>query len=107
MLVVPGAVDDPGLLREVSHSFLRERGPDDIAGLVFTGLCFPGMDVGAAEDLKTGMPPGFQQIRKIGSDFAFSEKPGKTLERKANRRPGPRYSALFYIRVHVYTGMRW
>jgi hypothetical protein len=37
------------------------------------------MDTGAAEDLKTRMPPGFQQINMIGSDFAFSEKQGKNF----------------------------
>jgi len=49
--VVLRSVDDPGLFREIGHSFLRERGPDDIAGQIFHGLFFPGMDAGAAEDL--------------------------------------------------------
>jgi lipid A 3-O-deacylase len=31
---------------------LRERGPDDIAGQVFHSLFFPGMDAGAAKNLK-------------------------------------------------------
>jgi len=48
-----------------------------MAGQVFHGLFFPGMDSGTTMDLKTGMPPGFQQIYIIGSDFTFREKQGK------------------------------
>ena len=58
---------------------MRKRGPDDIAGQVFHGFFFPGKNAGAAEDLKTRMPPGFHQIYMIGSDFAFCEKHGKDL----------------------------
>jgi len=74
--VVLRSEDDPGLFREIGHPFLRERSPDDIPGQVFHSLFFSGMDSRASEDLKTGMPPGFQQINIIGSDFAFREKPG-------------------------------
>jgi hypothetical protein len=35
------------------------------------------MDSWASKNLKPGMPPEFQQINMIGSDFAFSEKQGK------------------------------
>jgi hypothetical protein len=57
--VVLGAVNDPGLFWEIGHSFLGERGPDDIAGQVFHGGFFPGMDTGTAKDLNSGMSPGF------------------------------------------------
>jgi len=80
------SVDDPGLsfdlealdrFREIGHSFLGERSPDDVPSQVFHRGFFPGMDAGAAENLKTGMPPGFQQINMIGSDLTFREKQGK------------------------------
>jgi hypothetical protein len=61
-LVVFGAVEDPGPFRQIGHSFLRERGPDDIAGQVFHGGYFSGQDAGAAKDLKSGKLPKFQQI---------------------------------------------
>jgi hypothetical protein len=32
------ALDELGLFREIGHSFLRKRGPDDIAGQVFNLL---------------------------------------------------------------------
>jgi hypothetical protein len=37
------------------------------------------MDSGAAKDLKTRMPPGFQQINMVGSDFTFREKQDENL----------------------------
>jgi hypothetical protein len=64
-----GTVDDPGLsfdleahdrFREIGQSFLGEKGSDDIAGQIFHGLFFPGMDAGTTKDLKAGMFPGFQ-----------------------------------------------
>ena len=62
------------LFRDISHSFLRERGPDNVPSQVFHRGFFPGMDAGATKNLKPGMSPGFQELNKIGSDFAFSEK---------------------------------
>jgi hypothetical protein len=57
--VVLGSVEDSRFCRELGHSFLRERGTDDMAGQVFHGLFFPGIDAGgAAKDLKTRMPSG-------------------------------------------------
>jgi len=41
---------------------------------------FLGWIQGAAEDLKFGMPPGFQQINMIGSDFTFREKQSKDFD---------------------------
>jgi hypothetical protein len=75
--VVLGAVDDPGLFRQIGHSFLRKRSPDDIAGQVFHGGFFPGQEAGAAKDLKSGMLPGFQQVNVLGRDFTFGEQQGQ------------------------------
>jgi hypothetical protein len=58
---------------------LRERSPDDITGQIFQGFFFSGMDTGAAKDLKTGMPPRFQQINMIRSNLPFRQKEGKDL----------------------------
>ena len=77
MPVVLGSVDDPGRFREIGHSFLRERGPDDIAGQVFHGGFFPGQDAGTTINLKSGMLPGFQQVNMIGGDFTFGEQQGQ------------------------------
>ena len=62
----------------VANDRLKDKS-SDIAGQVFHGFFLPGMDAGAAINLKPGMPPGFQQAYKIGSDFPFGEKPGKDL----------------------------
>jgi hypothetical protein len=54
------AVEDLGFFREISQAFLRERGPDNVPRQVFHRGFFPGMDAGAAKNLKPEMPPGFQ-----------------------------------------------
>jgi hypothetical protein len=66
--VVLRAADNLGLFREIGHSFLRERGSDDLAGQVLHGLFFSGMNSWIAENLKTGMPPGVEQMNMIGSN---------------------------------------
>ena len=71
MPVVFEVVDDLGLLMEIGHTFLRKRGSDNIAGQVFHGLFFPGMDSWTAINLKSRMLPGFQQVYMIGSNFSF------------------------------------
>jgi len=60
--VILRSVDNLRLFREIGHSVLRERGPDDIAGQVAHCLFFSGMDLGAAKDLKTRMFLRFKQI---------------------------------------------
>ena len=61
------AVDDPGLsfdleahdrFRQIGHSFLRKRSPDDIAGQVLPSGFFPGQDAGTT--IKSPPYPNFR-----------------------------------------------
>ena len=97
--------DDFGLFREINHSFLRERGPDDVSSQVFSPrrrlaftsrrlwLLFFGDGCGGRKKPETrplarkayapeGMLPGFQQVYMIESDFSFRKKQGKDFRSK-------------------------
>ena len=66
-------VYDLGFKREVGHSFLRERGPDDVSGDVLHGLLISGLNPGAAMDVESGMPPRQDELDHL-RDLTFSQE---------------------------------
>jgi hypothetical protein len=69
-----GLINDLGLLGDVSHPLLGERGADNITGKVLHGLLLSGLNSGAAIDIEPRMAPVHEHLDEIFCDLSFGEK---------------------------------
>jgi len=77
LFAIFGVVDDRGLLGEIVHTFLRERGPDEVGGKTFHGALLMGIDPFTAEDIEPGVSPALHHPDELPGDFPFTQQHGK------------------------------
>ena len=67
------------ILWNVGHSFLGERGADDVSGQVFHGPFISGLNSGSAEHVETRMSPLHEYIHQVIGDLAFGKEQREDL----------------------------
>jgi hypothetical protein len=71
---IPRSVEHLGFIREVSHSLLRERRSNDVAGHILHRLLVTGLNPGAAMGIETGMSPRHDELDNLLRDLPFPQK---------------------------------